>query len=1263
MKKILLLAALVLTSIAAMAKTADELRVYINPGHGSYTPNDRPMAVRGHGPYSRTNTDTTSFFESNTNLRKGFGILEKLRAMGLRFDPSLNQEGERWQIGAARDLSNNIVMSHVKCGPYHEDNGTENQFKNEGKPIPEDLYYYNRSLTEIDIEVDSNNFDMFISIHSNALDGSGWKTTNFPIVLYRGYDDCHGEDGVEAEHSATCKAMAQKVWPYHMGNIHEAWTAYSATNPNIRGDINFYGSSSTARGYKGYLGVLKHGVPGFLIEGYFHQYAPAALRHMNWDVNYVEGFNYAHGIADFFGIEKEKVGDIYGIVRDQHERFRDDTYVPVATHDDVYKPLDGVLVTLKKGDQTVATYTTDNQFNGAFVFRNVEPGDYTLEFSVEGYKSPAPVAVSVKAAEVSYPTAFMESESYVPPTVTYTDYPDLLEGTGFGARSEYAFDNTKADVAVAELEGCTVARMLHQNGRLYILAFDAENNARIVVLDATTLATLATPGTEGCEGTAKNLADIALTADGILIGSAKELCHFSDGQVEPGETRGEANIYRWTNNEAGIPEGNPELWVSTKLSANMYRAHTGESIAYTGTMAEGRLLISSENASTGAAKRVWFNVLDIVDGVKVSESHRNKVFDNAYFDYSALGHYRLNISPLGSKYFMIDGTGNVAATANMDNIPEDYALMGEELLDKLSNNHGYFRYSGHSYMVAPDNTAEGNGGVLLFDITDGLDKATLVPTQNSSLAIAENTSADGVAAAGATLAKVDDFGEVVSANMALFLVRGNKVTRFTTEGVRQPQPRREYAYGITVAEDGDQYKVSFNSTGNAPAAAIVLTKTDNAEETFVIGNQAVTKGANELSFAKADVPAGRYNVAVKITSAPIAEFAEYYDDNNGVAKRGGVITITDPESDNLGYTVVATGSNLGVKVYAPDGTVTGPFLAGDPRLDGGNQSSMFRGDDRNGMAVFADWSDKGAGYWVIDPSNPVDMTQLLAGEREGTKGAYAFNGTIIGGGNSCVAFQGTGDNTRVYSFIEDYPNGNTPGKENKVYAYNIGSDEQITRIPDQVYENLNGGSLLANQNVDITILNDNAFIASQCRGEGNNLAGTPGFVIVSNEGETLLNSSSIEAITATSSGIAVSCDGKLMAVGQYSCITVFDIEYNEYNEPILTKKFNYTLPSTIGWSHMKFDIGGNLHVYMRELGGYHAYSLPSENPESIVPAKAQYIVEGIGSGVEDITIEEVADEADAVYYNINGVRVDATNLTPGVYVKVVGTTATKVMVR
>ncbi len=124
MKKILLAAAFSLAALAGSAKTADELRVYINPGHGSWTGGDRFMAVIGHDPYKVQGTDTTAFYESNTNLRKGFGVLEKLRQMGLKFDPTLNQTGERHQIGAARDMSNNIVMSHVKCGPCLEYNYT-----------------------------------------------------------------------------------------------------------------------------------------------------------------------------------------------------------------------------------------------------------------------------------------------------------------------------------------------------------------------------------------------------------------------------------------------------------------------------------------------------------------------------------------------------------------------------------------------------------------------------------------------------------------------------------------------------------------------------------------------------------------------------------------------------------------------------------------------------------------------------------------------------------------------------------------------------------------------------------------------------------------------------------------------------------------------------------------------------------------------------------------------------------------------------------
>ena len=1254
MKKYFLLALAAILGLCASAKTADELRVYINPGHGSWTANDRPMAIRGHGKHTRYNTDTLSFFESNTNLRKGFGVLEELRASGLKFDPTLNQTGDRHQIGAARDMSNNIVMSHVKCGPYHDDNGTKAQLTADGKPIPEDFEYYNRSLSEICMEVDANNFDMFISIHSNALTSDGkWYTTNFPIILYRGYDDCRTEDGLTAGFSQTCKDMAQKVWPYHMKNIHEGWTAYSVTNPNIRGDINFYGKGEINRGYKGYLGVLKHGTPGFLVEGYFHQYAPAALRHMNWDVDYVEGINYAHGIADYFGINKSDKGTVYGIVRDAHERFRDETYVPLPNHSDAYKPIDGVKVTLLKGTETVAEYTTDNQFNGAFVFYNVEPGDYTLTFEAEGYRTPEPLAVTVAAAEVSYPEGFMESESYIPPTVHYYDYPDELAGTSYGAREEYAFEQQIVDKEIESLAGTTIRRMLAVGKYIYVLAHNAEDVPLIVVLDATTLEVVATPEVTGTEGTGSLLADIAVSADGVLICTPEELCHFDDGQVAAGETRGELNIYRWTNNDAGLPEGAPQPWLTTKLSGNFYRAVSGSTIAYSGTMAEGRLVISADNASATSGK-VFYSFIDVVDGTKASEGISN----NSYLDHRADGPYTLNVSPLNSDNMITD-----AATLQPMEIDINgkvlVAAMPAGIIDAAAAMPGFFRYAGHAYMVASDATAEGNAGVVLVDITDGLANAAVVPTANTTL---EAGSANA-ATVGMTIIHRDAYEEITGGDIALFVLRGNKISRFTTEGVRQPQPRREYAYGITLNENDSNdgtYTVTFQATGAAPAADIVLTPTDATDsEPVRIPVGAVVKGENTVTFSKADLPGNLYTFGVAITNRNIPASGEFYADANNMAKRGGVVTITDPESDNLGYTLVTTGGANGVKVYAPDGTVTGPFLVNDSRLQASNQSSMFRGDERNGMAVFADWSDGGAGYWIVDPRNPEDMSQLLAGERSGNAGSYAYNGTIIGGGSSCVAFQGTGENTKMFSFLEDYPAGNTPGSQNRVYRYDIGNDAQITRVPEKAYDNLTGGSILANQNVEIATTAD-GFFAAQVRGEGNNLSGTPGFAYVTNEGELLFQSSDLEYITSCSSGIAVNRTGKLFAVGQYSCITIMSLDFNEYGEPEFTKIDNIAI-TTSDWSHMRFDAGDNLHVYLRQDNGYHAYSIVGNAPETFVPAKAAYVVIGSNSGVEDVVVEEEAD-AQAIYYNLSGIRVDG-ELTPGVYIKVAGSKASKVVIR
>lgn len=65
----------------AQAQSTSQVRIYINPGHGSWGGEDRHMGTVTHG--GATYTDTAGFYESNTNLEKGFGMLEKLIEYGI----------------------------------------------------------------------------------------------------------------------------------------------------------------------------------------------------------------------------------------------------------------------------------------------------------------------------------------------------------------------------------------------------------------------------------------------------------------------------------------------------------------------------------------------------------------------------------------------------------------------------------------------------------------------------------------------------------------------------------------------------------------------------------------------------------------------------------------------------------------------------------------------------------------------------------------------------------------------------------------------------------------------------------------------------------------------------------------------------------------------------------------------------------------------------------------------------------------------------
>lgn len=1249
MKKIFAISALALAAAVSLnAKTADELRIYINPGHGSWTPNDRPATLVGHGAYSRTNTDTLSFFESNTNLRKGFAVLETLRAYGLKFDETLNQTGERWQIGAARDLSNNIVMSHVKCGPYHDDNGTANQL---GDATPADIYYYNRNLSEICAEVTANNFDMFISIHSNA--ATEGTSTNYPLFLYGGYDTPQAGTGtVTLERQTLSRKMCDLAWNYAYENPHAQWTAYK-TSKNLRGDIDFYHSGSS-----GNLGVLKHAAPGYLVEGYFHTYQPARHRAMNWDVCYVEGNAYAKGVADYFGLTKEKTGIIYGVVRDQYEKFSDAAYSPNPTTADAYKPLNGVKVVLKKDGAQVAEYTTDNYYNGAFVFKGVQPGKYTIEFAHDQYLPIDPVEVEVKASANAYPIVNLVNKDWTPPAIVYENYPDVVV-PGKLAADEYEFTQTYVDEPIAELEGKTVRRVIAKGNTLYILALDAEKKATIIVYDGVAKTVLANVSTEGTQGSVQAVGDIQLTADGALVATNVSLNHFDAGQVQTGETRGVNRIYVWENDENGIPTGAPKELGSSMLTGNFYRATVGHTMAFSGTLEEGKIIVPA--MTTGSSLKYFFNVYTVVDGKIASYGFSNKNKTNFLNGVTIGNDYCFTTSPLddtkfvatSSKYNPFEFVETIVADGEEAKMPEGFA--------DGSFTTAFFKYNSHAYMLAADNAEGKNIGVKLVDVTNGFDKPVAIATINTSLP----ESADA-AVAGSVVAKKDAEEKVTDAYFNLYVIREGKISRMTTEGVEVKGNEAPMAYDLTAEQvDEYSYKLNFKSTVDAKDAAVVLTPATEGEEAVRIELGAIKAGDNSVTVDDKDLTAGEsYNWAIELTGKTSAVSGVVRSEKNSHAVRGGVVTMTDPNNAAFGRTIVAHGKVKGFDVYDAVGNKIANLIHAQHKNISSaftNPSDPFRGSEYNGYAIFPCWGDKASGVIMVDVANleAEPLSLFRNGTNDGT-GNHKIDGANVGGGSAGACIIGDPENARLYSFGEDVEGKNGKGTtENALHCYEIGAYPwAVTKAP-VVLPNNGYKSNLANGQAEL-VPYGNGFFAIQYRGAGNQNTSVPGFIYIDGTDHSIkFNSGTLKELNSAKDGLAITRDGKTLAVCMESGIAVYDVTWDG-TTPSMTQRYVFG-GANDRYVHLSFDYAGNLHVY-RPSNGYYVYALAQESPVVTTPARAEFAVK-VNSGVEDITIEGEDNNAPVEYFNINGVRVNGENLLPGIYIKRQGKKVEKILVK
>lgn len=322
----------------ASARQMKDLKIYINPGHGGYTANDRPVRIH---PFA--SNDTLGYWESKSNLYKGLHMYHILDSLGTT-----------------------AYLSRTK--------NTEAD---------------DRSLSGIASEATNLGVDMFLSIHSNA-----GESVNYPLMLYR-------EQTKGTPRYPKSVELSNIIWENLHSNQMREWTHNS---PAIAGDLTFYQNM-----WEGGLGVLRTlYVVGLLSEGSMHEHRPEAHKLMNDDVLWLEAWHFVRSIMEFFNTEDRFVtGNVAGFVYDDH-RLRE-AVMPVNFSRygrDKLAPLNGASVELlDMNGNVVQKRTTDDMYNGCFVFRNVTPGTYKVRAWRDDYH-------------------MMENEvTVVANDVTYNDFP------------------------------------------------------------------------------------------------------------------------------------------------------------------------------------------------------------------------------------------------------------------------------------------------------------------------------------------------------------------------------------------------------------------------------------------------------------------------------------------------------------------------------------------------------------------------------------------------------------------------------------------------------------------------------------------------------------------------------------------------------------------------------------------------------------------------------------------------------------------------
>ncbi len=1190
MKKILLTLCVTFASMAMYAAGLEGVRVYINPGHGSWGPDDRPMPTISYPKLASTGMpDHDGFYESNTNLWKCFELGDRLEAAGAF-----------------------IMYSRTDCGPwpYEKVNGEYPDYSWDAYKVLPDYEKYNRPLSDIREEADANNMDYFISVHSNAT--TEGTSTNYLYLAIRGDGDWMGN--TTNPYIAGCFERANVAWPHvydAMGKGLEIHTHYTYDNRKIAQQS---------------LGVLRHSVPGWLSEGYFHTYQPSRHRALNRDYCREEGLRYYRGIAAWYGLEgaaADGKGYILGTVKDLHEKMVHDLYKYNPKTHDQFVPLNGAVVTLLKSGLEIAKYTVDNNYNGLFFFRDLEPGnDYTLEVECEGYKPlqedyelsidvvGGPYRqgdfIKVEANETTHPFIFLENENYVPDNIVYEDYPDqALEGIKLAAAYDMEYKGEQAFL----IEG-KVKRTIGIGDSTIVLSHTEDKVAHLYLIDHLT-GNISTISTKGIVADTENageylaLSDIAYTSDGKLIGCNYIRNQYDGTTVDAGQKRGVSQIYKWEKLSS-----DPAKWVTSQNSGNFSRAEVGYTMTVSGPSKECTVYLTAVTVADSKNMRfVAIAISDNYPAISYTQSDPQTACSGVLHG----DNYLLQLSPLNTKEnIIIDGELGMPMELDVVTGSKTNKIVTQATADygvSISETN-FIKYAGRYLLVTPyTNTESKIAGVRVYDVTDGLDKAVLVQT-NTDLDIPVEAEF-----AAATLA-------VNGATWTAYLFVDNKVITFAEAPVEIKPASHLNAYASKLKAEQKGNNIEFSYFLNAPvnAAEITLNAVDT-EDALTIPLTGLIQGAHTQTADISALGDGAYTWELTVHGDVVTEVSKDFLAGNSTFsfyQPRGFASDRNPMSPHFGQLYISNslgtsktgyfGNKEALYIYSPAIEHQGTYTGGVTWGTGPHRLYI----DDTGLLYASNWSTTAGGIYIVDPANPTANFKSLFDPAQRNKTYTRITGFDIygeGAERKLIASDGITYDTNL-------------GQLGALVRFNIGeTSENFAGVGDTL---LHKGGGLANQHNTVLYDGRGGYWVCQNRGQKDGFQFLAHFTADGTK-DYNSNTDGLDISRSDAGAMYLNEDKAWMAISADRKIIVYTISWGEDGKPSLKKKYE-TPELANNMTGVTFDYAGNLITGSLSSERIYAFATPTDG---VVTTPAR----------EEITITKLAPTV------ATGLAISAATLT------------------